>query len=390
MENQYDIIVIGAGPAGSTAARFLSDKYNKKVLLLDKEKFPRDKPCGGYLTNRVFKRFSYLKPEINELIEVPTFGSFFYGPDLMKLAWIRDFPVGYLVLRTKFDNYLKDIAISKGVEFLEGKKVIDLHISESKIKVLVEDGSCYYANMIIGADGARSLVAKWSKITAKSNPLTKGLCIVYELKVEADFINDIYGKNRPTHYFYGFNKTIGYSWVFPKKNHINVGIGGPSNAGKELKQNFLKFLNYLKEGNLLPEASDLNQKIKAALIPTSTALYLTRSYSDRILLAGDALGVVSSVSGEGIYQSMASGEDAAFVANEALEQRKFDAEFLQLYDKVWKKDLASELKTVKNVMQLGSAEEKEELYKKLEIFFKKMEESNELFDYFARTFFGME
>jgi flavin-dependent dehydrogenase len=104
MENQYDIIVIGAGPAGSTAARFLSDKYNKKVLLLDKEKFPRDKPCGGYLTNRVFKRFSYLKPEINELIEVPTFGSFFYGPDLMKLAWIRDVPVGYLVLRTKFDN----------------------------------------------------------------------------------------------------------------------------------------------------------------------------------------------------------------------------------------------------------------------------------------------
>jgi len=390
MKPLYDIIVIGAGPAGSTAARFLTDKYNKKVLLLDKRIFPRDKPCGGYLTKRIFQRFSYLKLEMKELIEVPTFGSYFYGPNLSKLTWIKEFPVGYLVLRTKFDDYLKNLAISKGVTFLEGKKVIDFQIRKEQVRVLTEDRNCYSANLIISADGVRSSIAKLSKIDNKANSIRKGLCIVNEFRVDEDFINSSYGKKRPTHYFYGFNKIIGYSWVFPKKNHINIGIGGPSNAGKELKQSFIKFLSYLKMKDLVPESLEPTKKIKAALIPTSTALYRAQSYSDRILFAGDALGVVSSVSGEGIYQSMASGEDAAFVANKAIEENKFGADFLQIYDKVWKKDLANELKIGGNIMQLGGSEEKEEVLKKMRIFFEKMEESAELFDYFATTFFGLE
>ena len=111
---KYDVIVVGAGPAGSTAAYLLAHKFNRNVLLIDRAKFPRDKPCGGYLTDRVFERFNYLNREDSALVEVPTYGSYFYAPDLSKFEWIRERPVGYLVLRTKFDNYLREFAVSKG------------------------------------------------------------------------------------------------------------------------------------------------------------------------------------------------------------------------------------------------------------------------------------
>ena len=389
MEKKFDVIIVGAGPAGSTAAFFLAEKFHRSILVIDKDRFPRDKPCGGYLTKRVFERFSYLEAKRKEITEVPTYGSCFYGPDLSKQEWIKAFPVGYLALRTKFDNFLKNLAVTKGAEILEGNAVVNLLVNETEAKILLRDGTSYTGDIIIGADGARSIIAKRSQISGKSPSLSKGLCVVNEFEVPTEDIDEIYGDKRPTHYFYGFKGVIGYSWVFPKKHHINIGIGGPSNAGREIGQTFPRFLEFLHEKLMVPASIRKKSKFKAAIIPTSTALYLNQSYATRVLLAGDALGVVSSVSGEGIYQSMASGEDAARIANEALDERKFDAQFLKRYEKIWKKDLGGELKTAGNIMVLGSSETKEELMKKIGSFFEKMKEEQELFDYFANTFFGL-
>ncbi|MDD1778046.1 MAG: NAD(P)/FAD-dependent oxidoreductase [Candidatus Helarchaeota archaeon] len=389
MKKRFDIIVVGAGPAGSTAAFFLAEKFHRSVLLIDKERFPRDKPCGGYLTKRVFERFNYLKAKVKEITEVPTYGSFFYGPDLSKLEWIKEFPVGYLALRIKFDDFVKNLAVTKGAEILEGNAVENLLISETEAKVLLRDGTSYTGDIIIGADGARSLIAKKSQITGKSSSLSKGVCVVNEFEVPTEDIDEIYGDKRPTHYFYGFEGVIGYSWVFPKKHHINIGIGGPSNTGREIGQIFPRFLKFLREKNMIPASIREDSKFKAAIIPPSTALYLNQSYSNRVLLVGDALGVVSSISGEGIYQSMASGEDAARIANEALDEKKFDASFLSRYEKIWKKDLGGELKMAGNIMTLGSSETKEELMRRVGSFFEKMKDEHGLFDYFANTFFSL-
>lgn len=82
-------------------------------------------------------------------------------------------------------------------------------------------------------------------------------------------------------------------------------------------------------------------------------------------------------------------KDAAILANKALEDQKFDANYLQQYGKIWKKDLASELKTGGNIMQLGSLKKKEELLEKMRTFFVKMQEEEELFTSFTNLFFGI-
>jgi geranylgeranyl reductase family protein len=389
VKNKFDVIVVGAGPAGSTAAFFLAEKFHRSVLLIDKARFPRDKICGGYCSKRVFERFNYLKTKIKEVTEVPTYGSCFYGPDLSKLELIKQFPVGYLALRIKFDNFLKELAVNKGAEILEGNTVENLAIKDSEAKVLTQDGKTFIGDIIIGADGARSTIAKRSQISGKSPALSKGVCVVNEFEVPTKDIDRIYGDKRLTHYFYGFEGVIGYSWVFPKKHHINIGIGGPSNAGREIGQIFPRFLKFLRDKNMLPASIREDSKFKAAIIPPSTALYLTQSCANRVLLAGDALGVVSSISGEGIYQSMASGEDAAQIANESLEEKKYDAHFLSRYEKLWKKDLGGELKLAGNIMALGSSESKKEVMKKINSIFEKMKEEQGLFDYFTNAFFGL-
>ncbi len=382
---KVDVVIVGAGPAGSTAAYYLANKFNRKVFLIDKAFFPRDKPCGGYLTSRVFTRFNYLRKVKNKIIEVPTYGSYFYGPDLSQLEWRMENPVGYLVLRIKFDNFLKDLAVSRGVQFIEGQEVVDISIRKNTAQIMLANGHSIHGNLIIGADGVRSIIAKKSGIYSK---LDKGICVVTEIKINKEEIDEIFGEKRPTYYFYGFKDIIGYGWLFPKKNHLNIGIGGPSNAGREIGRLFPIFINYLKQENLVPVSIKIKEKFSAALIPTSTALYLNHSYSDRVLLVGDALGVASSVSGEGIYQSMASGEDAAIIANQALDEQKFDTEFLRQYEKLWKKDLANELKMVGNIMQLGSSGDKREILRKIKYFFERMRNEKELFEYFARIFFG--
>ncbi len=388
-EVNYDAIVVGAGPAGSTAAYILASRFDRKILLIDKEVFPRDKPCGGYLTKRVFERFRYLTPDREEFTEVPTYGSYFYGPDLSRMEWIQSQPVGYLVLRTRFDDYLKNLAVSKGVKFVEGAKVVGLALQGDGVQVELEQKEKYTGTLVIGADGARSIIAKKSYIYGKSEKLKKGLCVVSEFPVPEGFLDEAHGRDRATHYFYGFQDIVGYAWLFPKKRHVNVGIGGPANSGRELGQKFPDFLKFLIRNKLVPAATSTDTPYKAALIPTSTALYLERSCADRVLLAGDALGVASSISGEGIYQSMVSGEDAAIVANEALNRQKFATPFLQQYEKLWKKDLASELKMAGNIMQLGTEGNRDDLLGKMQDFFHKMQNEKALFEFFTEAFFGI-
>src|SRR5574340_718863 len=108
--DRADVIVAGAGPGGSTAAKLLADR-GYRVLLIDRATFPRHKTCASWINRLAFERFSYLQPALDELVENPFFGISFYDPKLEREGrYLERRPSGYLSLRAKFDDGLRRIA----------------------------------------------------------------------------------------------------------------------------------------------------------------------------------------------------------------------------------------------------------------------------------------
>ena len=344
----YDVIVVGAGPAGSTAAKFLA-AHSRKVLLIDKDRFPRDKSCGGGLTAKVLNEFPYI--EKNNLIESYSYGGYVYAGDIKNKAEIKkDKPLMATVRRKKFDAGLVQLAVTQGCSFLEGKRVVDILISENKVVVQIDTGERFESKMIIGADGIWSITRKKTGLDPSQKQFSVSL--FNEYSVHEQVIDQYFSKKRYGHLHLKLNGLAGYGWVFAKKNHINIGIGEMTpyqtrSKHRKLKKIFQKYVQLLKQEKIIPKTITTDQ-IKGAALPTQP---VEKTYGDRVLLCGDAAGLINPITGEGIHYAMYSGRIAADIAHTALEKNKMNQSFLSTYEKKWKqsfgKDIALFLKATK-------------------------------------------
>ena len=342
-----EVLIIGAGPAGTTAARFLA-KAGIDVIILEKDKFPRDKPCGGALTVRIFERFEYLSPEQTESV---VHGGYLYAPNLISKVKIEDpeRPVGYMVLRKNFDNLLVEKAKESGAKLIENAKIENFEILSEEVKVILQDGTRISAKILLGADGVISIVAKKTRLKKKWKDDELGMCILAEKELDISEMENFSPKGLSVHIHIGYKNLFGYFWTFYKKNHVNIGLGCLLSEKKEKKVNlktaFKDYLMHLEEKNIIPSLKRLNLNLKGAMVPLKKPL--DRTYDHRVLLLGDSAGFVNPLSGEGIYYAMASGEDAARAIIDLKQLGKvYTKKNLKLYQKIWKKDFGSELKKI--------------------------------------------
>jgi len=338
----YDVAIVGAGPAGSTTAKFLAEK-GLKIALIDKSKFPRDKPCAGGLPSRVLKRFPYIKE--NGLIESYSCGGFALSPSLKYKAKVqKKDPIVGMVLRKKFDMGLVQLAVDKGAKLIDGKAVEDLKISEENVKINLNDSTSIESKIIVGADGVWSIVAKKSGLMTSIR--SHGICVFNEYELGEDKIENLFGKERMCYLHLKFKDIFGYGWVFPKKQHVNIGIGMliPKKYVNESRRNILDvykdYFNTLKENKVLPKNLEIG-KGRGGALPFSP---LDKTYSNRVLIVGDAAGFINPLTGEGIYYAMASGEIAAKVINGSLEANDISVNYLSKYQDLWKEDFGKDLK----------------------------------------------
>ena len=324
----YDVIVVGSGPGGSTLARKLSQQ-GFKVALLDKSNFPRYKVCGGGLTQRAAKQ---LDIEFQSIVRDGITSMELCCKGENRFTFRKDTPFIHMVMRDEFDDLLLKAALDEGVEFFPSTRVSQVVSGESGVFVDTDRGTCR-GRYLVGADGVNSTVAKQVGLMASKQKI---LALEYEMKVQPDDLNRYKGKVAID---YGFIKG-GYAWVFPKRDHLSVGVGLGTRDGHFLQR---KLLEYLDREQLTGEFS--SQK----------GFFLSVGGSDpvvakgRTALIGDAAGLVDPLMGEGIYyalrsanilasafaQSIASNPDAPFGRYQAEIEREILSE-MRLFQRAGK------------------------------------------------------
>ena len=326
----HDAIVAGAGPAGATAAYELA-KSGLDVLILEKEKFPRYKPCGGGLSLKINHILDF---NINDAIEATVMGAYFTGNKKEGLLLLSDRPVAYMVMRDRFDSMLVSEAIKAGAKFIDKSPVKGITPTKEGYSVFSGDNvfNCRY---VIGADGANSVIRRFMHPKLRRS---------VSASVEAEIPVDQRMIERHNHYVHIDFGAIpqGYAWVFPKKNCLSAGIAGFRGVTKQPRMYFDRFI---KGHTTISKIEDY--KHKGHPLPLFQRPHLLSKGG--VMLVGDAGNLVDPFFGEGIYYAMRSAQLASFVISDSIKKGGSD---LSGYDSLLGTELYPEFRAAQRISQV--------------------------------------
>ena len=291
-QTQFDLIVIGGGPAGSAAA-FTAASQGFRTCLIDKTAFPRDKLCGGLVSGRS-------KGVFEAVFRRPWDEKLFVSSDRLRFHFNNKFLADnnrystlYFTMRKEFDNSLLEIAREASVDLRLSAEIVDVDLHNNILHL--KTGESLAFRFLIGADGVNSQIAK-ALFGTSFDPKTIGFGLEVEVprsdmpdapdRVEIDF--------GAAHW--------GYGWIFPKHKTFTVGVGGIHRFNPDLKQSLETYLSY-------KNLAIADYKVKGQYIPFGD--FRRTPGRGNVLLCGDAAGVVDPITGEGIAYAMETGAAAA-------------------------------------------------------------------------------
>ncbi len=298
MQRNFDIIIIGAGPAGATLASELAGK-GVSVAILEKEKLPRYKCCAGGLSVRAAK---LLNPQILNTIENEITDSTFTLAGGRPYSRHDSRPVGYTVMRDKFDYALTKQAEKAGAVILQEHETKKISMDDERVQVFTNAGD-YYSKFVVGADGAMGVVSKALDFKRKFS---------YAVAIETEVnVTEAVRQCRNSQVTIDLGRIPGYAWVFPKSDHLSIGIACHRSKVKDLKLHFQEFLHSLQLG---PYSIT---RWRGSLIPMCRGR--VSAVRGRAILLGDAAGLADPLTGEGIYSAILSARLASPVMERALQ-----------------------------------------------------------------------
>lgn len=291
---KYDAVVVGAGPAGSTAARLLA-REGASVLLLDRAAFPRDKPCGGGVTLRAA---ALQDVDLSPVTERTIYGARFsldLGPH-----FDRRFgrPLTYMTQRCRLDEYLALQAVDAGADFHDSEPVRAVDMGSQGVTVRTVKGA-YEARLLVGADGANGTVGRAVSLRTQCEEAVA-------LEGNVRFASGVPEEWHDCVALDLGGLAGGYGWVFPKGDHLNVGVGAWKYAAFTLRP---KLARLARRFGFDPESlQDLRGHHLPVRLPGSPVA------RGPVVLLGDAAGFVDPLSGEGLHMAFASARLAAEAA----------------------------------------------------------------------------
>ncbi|MFH1779774.1 MAG: geranylgeranyl reductase family protein [Candidatus Micrarchaeota archaeon] len=366
---EFDVIVVGGGPGGSTATSFLA-KAGKKVLLLEKASFPRDKTCGDAISGKSLAVLKELGLEhiveesphgtVSGVLFSSPKGSSVIIPFGQETSSIRQ---GYCCRRLVYDNILFENT-RKTSAVIKENFIVSSVIQENGFVVGVRGTNQekqeeeFRAKLVIGADGFNSIVAAGTNSNSLPEDHWCVACRAYYKGVKGN------GSNIELHFI---NEVLpGYFWIFPMENGIaNVGVGMIKTDMIKNKVNLKQvMLDAIKNNELFKERfseafivdPSTGQKLDSNAVKgwnLSFGSFHRKAYGNGFMLVGDAASLVDPFTGEGIGNAMLSGKIAAKTAINALSEGNYSEEFLKSYDTELWSLIAGELDTSYKLQRLG-------------------------------------
>ena len=354
---KFDVVIVGAGPAGAATAIALGDS-GLSVAVLDKARFPRDKTCGDALSVDVINQLRILSPLLVDDFEefgskVTSYGVKIFAPDgnCLDIPFVLDHQKrsGYVCTRLDFDNLLvRHLSAYRNVEVFEEHAVDRVENTGEQISLHTGDNE-FSAPIVIGADGAHSIVAKTlGKLRPDKDHYSAGL------RVYCEGVTGFHPQNFIELYF--FQEILpGYLWIFPlPDNTANVGIGMLSSDISKKKINLKSVLHELLSTHpaLQSRFKDAKPKetVKGYGLPLGSK---KRTLSgDRFLLTGDAASLIDPFSGEGIANAIRSGRVAAAHIIKCFQTNNFSQSFNSQYDREIYRRMWKELRLSRSLQQL--------------------------------------
>ena len=294
----FDCIIVGAGPAGSSAGYHLA-KQGHSVLILDKADFPRTKSCGGGVSPAVAQWFDFdFSPVVQNHVSQVKYTFKMGDPAEVQLKGVTPM---WMVQREQFDNFLIEQATSKGAEFKSGVEVTGTNLQSDTWQIQSSAGT-FEGKYLIAADGANSTVAKLLGMDDTSTVAAASLQVPGEVS-----------DRRKSMAFFDFGSLKnGFMWCFPKADGYSFSaayVRNPKGKSDELKKQLTKYAELFgldaSQGEYREHPLNLWDKDRTL-------------HGDRVLLAGEAAGVVDPLIGEGIRPAMFTGVKAAEAIHSAI------------------------------------------------------------------------
>lgn len=335
---ETDVLVIGGGPAGSSAARFAA-KGGADVILIDKKSeigFP--KRCAEGVSKKIFEKLGleadphWITNEISGVRFVAPDGTdLWFGDDVIDLP-----DAGYVLERKVFDKHMAMEAAREGarIRIKTQAKGIEREEDRSFIVSCESMGERFdiHAQIIIGADGPESHVAKWTGLNAYIKPQHMVAGVQFEM------CNVQMKRNDYLEFHFGSVAPGGYFWLFPKGGDVaNVGLGVIPNMAEK------SAYEYLVDAVDACYATQDAQAVELNSGGDPVAGLVNEMYGDNIMLVGDAASQVNPLTGGGITNGMLGGRFAGEVAAEAIKERDYSKKFLKKYEDLYLDETGREM-----------------------------------------------
>lgn len=345
IDSEYDVIVVGCGPAGSSTARYCA-KHGLKTLALDRNlEIGTPVHCGEGLSDNSVRTLKLDLP--SNVIAQKVKGAVAYAPNGNRIPMSFMGTNGYVLERKMFDKWLAMEAGRAGAMTVPKSNVTDVIIENGFLKGVkanvIGQETEIRSKMVVAADGVESLIARKAGIKGGKNPMFVDSGFQYEMAnldlEEPDMIILYFG-----------NKIAprGYVWIFPKgKDVANVGIGIAGNLGGEMTAK--KYLDdwisknpAVRKGNIL--------EVNGGCIPVGN--FLKNMVMNGCLGVGDSVNQVNPIHGGGIAESIKAARIAGDVIARAIKGNDVSSRNLDEYNKRWWKERGNSLKKVEKVREM--------------------------------------